>query len=168
VTPIEPVPPASQVSTTDAASAAASATTTATGTSLWLIEIDRDGSISRKEVRRNLPKTDSPLTTAIQSLLSGPSISELERGYVSLIPEGTKLRSVSIADRVATLNFSEEFEYNQYGVEGYLGQLTQIVYTATSYPTVDSVQFLIDGQLREYVGGEGVWIGSPLSRESFR
>ncbi|QTQ17448.1 GerMN domain-containing protein [Treponema parvum] len=68
---------------------------------------------------------------------------------------------------MAFLNFSEEFEYNPYGVEGYLGQLMQIVYTATSFSTVDSVQFLIEGQKKDYLGSEGVWIGSPLARSSF-
>ena len=43
----------------------------------------------------------------------------------------------------------------------------QIVYTATEFSTVKSVQFLIDGQKKEYLGSEGVWIGSPLSRTSF-
>ena len=42
----------------------------------------------------------------------------------------------------------------------------QIVYTATEYSTVNSVQILIDGQKKEYLS-EGVWIGSPLSRSSF-
>ncbi|MDR3283649.1 MAG: GerMN domain-containing protein [Treponema sp.] len=138
------------------------------GTGLWFIQIDRDGLISRKEVRRGLSKTNSPLTSAVQALLTGPSITDLEKGFVSLIPEGTKLLSASIVNRVATLSFSEEFEYNRYGVEGYLGQLAQIVYTATAFPTVDSVQFLIEGELREYLGGDGVRIGIPLSRESFR
>ena len=70
---------------------------------------------------------------------------------------------------VASLNFSDAFEYSQsYGVEGYLAQLMQIVYTATSFPTVSSVQFLIEGQKKEYLGSEGVWIGGPLGRASFK
>jgi spore germination protein GerM len=87
---------------------------------------------------------------------------------VSLIPEGTRLLSVRITDGIASLCFSSDFADNRYGGEGYLGQLEQIVYTATAFPTVQSVQFLIDGEKRDYIGGEGVWIGSPLSRASFR
>jgi hypothetical protein len=137
-------------------------------TRLWFIQVDEDGSLSRREVRRPATKSDSPLTAAIQSLLGGPTSQEQERGCVNLIPPGARLLSVSIANRVASLNFSEEFEYNRYGVEGYFGQLEQIIYTATAFSTVDSVQFLIDGQRRDYIGGEGVWIGSPLSRTSLR
>jgi spore germination protein GerM len=137
-------------------------------TRLWFIQVDEEGTLSRREVRRPASPGDSPLTAAIQSLLAGPSLQEKEKGYVNLIPEGSRLLSVSIADRVVSLNFSEEFEYNRYGVEGYFGQLEQIIYTATAFPTVDSVQFLIEGQRRDYIGGEGVWIGSPLSRSSIR
>ena len=43
----------------------------------------------------------------------------------------------------------------------------QIVYTSTEFSTVDSVQFLIDGNKKDYLGSEGQWIGSPLSRASF-
>ena len=100
--------------------------------------------------------------------MSGPTADEAEKGYMSLIPEGTKLLGARVANKTATLNFSENFSFNRYGVQGYLGQLMQIVYTATSFSTIDNVQFLIEGQKLEYLGGEGVWIGSPLSRISFK
>lgn len=135
---------------------------------LCYVMIDSDGSVIRKEVIKEVPKNDSPLTTAINTLLSGPSDDEAEKGYMSLIPEGTKLLGARVANKTATLNFSESFSFNKYGVQGYLGQLMQIVYTATSFSTIDNVQFLIEGQKLEYLGGEGVWIGSPLSRISFK
>ena len=135
---------------------------------LCYVMIDSDGSVIRKEVIKEVPKNDSPLTTAINTLLSGPSADEAEKGYMSLIPEGTKLLGARVANKTATLNFSESFSFNKYGVQGYLGQLMQIVYTATSFSTIDNVQFLIEGQKLEYLGGEGVWIGSPLSRISFK
>jgi spore germination protein GerM len=134
---------------------------------LCFVSIDNDGSVSRKQISRTVTKNDSPLTGNIQLLLAGPTASERSKGCRSLIPDGTRLLSASVRDGVASLNFSEEFEYNRVGVEGYLGQLMQIVYTATEFSTVSSVQFLIDGQKKEYLGSEGVWIGSPLSRSSF-
>jgi spore germination protein GerM len=57
--------------------------------------------------------------------------------------------------------------YNHYGVEGYLAQLKQIVYTATTFPSVQDVQILVEGKQKDYLGGEGVYIGKPLSRNSF-
>ena len=80
---------------------------------------------------------------------------------------GKRLIGASVKNGTATLNFSGEFEFNQYGIEGLRGQLQQIVYTATAFPTVESVQFLVDGEKKEYLGQEGVWIGTPLGRNSF-
>ncbi len=134
---------------------------------ICFVAIDSDGPVIRKEVGRSVSK-DSPLTSSITSLLKGPAASESATGCRTLIPSGTRLYSASVKNGVATLDFSEEFEFNPYGVEGYLGQLMQIVYTATNFSTVDSVQILIEGQKKGYLGSEGVWIGSPLSRSSFR
>ena len=136
---------------------------------LCFVTIDGDGVVSRREITRTIKKNDSPLTENIKQLIAGPTQLERNKGCRSLIPDGTRLLSASVRNGTAQLSFSEEFEYNQtFGVEGYLGQLMQIVYTATEFSTVTSVQILIDGQKKEYLGSEGVWIGSPLSRTSFK
>ena len=98
---------------------------------------------------------------------AGPNSQESAKGYRSLIPQGTKLLSASVRDGVAYLNFNEQFEFNTVGMDGYQAQLMQIVYTATEFSTVNSVQFLIEGQKKDYLGSEGMWIGSPLARSSF-
>ena len=132
---------------------------------LYFMTINSDGSVSRKEITREMKKSPSPLADSIRALISGPLASE--SGCRSLVSEGTRLISASVKNGVATLNFSGEFEFNQYGIEGLRGQLQQIVYTATAFPTVESVQFLVEGERREYLGSEGVWIGTPLGRSSF-
>lgn len=135
---------------------------------LCFVNIDGDGAVVRQVIKRKVAKSDSPLTTAINLLLKGPdSTISAERNLMSLIPSGTKLLSAKVQDGVAYLNFNEAFEINTYGVEGYIHQLEQIVYTATAFSTVNSVQFLIEGEKRDYLGSEGQWIGSPLSRSSF-
>lgn len=148
--------------TQKSATKSASATRTAT---LYFVSIGSDGSVNRASVKRQLPKSDSPLTDAIKALLSGPVPGE--KNVMSLIPSGSKLIGASVKNGVATLNFNENFEFNTYGVEGSIGQLMQIVYTATEFSTVQSVQFLIEGEKKDYLGSEGQWIGSPLSRSSF-
>ena len=136
--------------------------------SLFFVIIDSDGRVARREIKRSVEKNDSPLTNSIRLLLAGPDVSRKnEKGVESLIPEGTKLLSARVQNGVAYLNFNENFEFNSFGVEGYKHQLEQIVYTATSFSTVKSVQFLIEGEKTEYLGSEGIWIGSPLSRTSF-
>lgn len=141
---------------------------TMTELNICFVVIDSDGSVNRKMIKRSVPKNDSPLGTALGILLQGPDTTKSgERDCMSLIPDGTKLLSARVKDGVAYLNFNEAFEINTYGVEGYIGQLMQVVYTATSFSTVNSVQFLIEGEKHEYLGSEGQWIGSPLSRNSF-
>ena len=135
---------------------------------LCFVQFDGDGLVVRKVIKRTVNKNDSPLTNSINLLLKGPDTTKAaEKNCQTLIPAGTKLLSAKVKDGVAYLNFNEAFEINQYGVEGYIGQLMQVVYTATAFSTVNSVQFLIEGQKVDYLGSEGQWIGSPLSRSSF-
>ncbi len=134
---------------------------------LFFIRVDDDGTISRHDVQRTVSVSDSPMSDALEALMAGPDADEISRGFISLIPSGTRLLSAQVRGSTAYLDFNDAFMYNRYGVEGYAGQLKQIVYTATMYPTVKDVQILIDGQKREYLGGDGVYIGKPLSRASF-
>ncbi len=135
--------------------------------SLFFVRIDDDGVIVRQEVKRSIAASDSPLLDSLDALLKGPSEDEIRKKLISLVPEGTKLLSVHIRGSTAFLNFNEAFMYNHYGIEGYAGQLKQVVYTATSFPTVQDAQILVEGQKHDYLGGEGVYIGRPLSRNSF-
>lgn len=134
-------------------------------TNLCFVVIDSDGKVNRKIITRNLPKSDSPLTEALKALIAGPIPGE--SNCMNLIPPGTRLIGASVKNGVATLNFNEAFEFNTYGVEGCIAQLMQIVYTATEFSTVKSVQFLIEGEKKDYLGTEGQWIGSPLTRSNF-
>ena len=135
---------------------------------LCFVEIHADGSINRKIIKRSVAKNDSPLATSIKLLLEGPDTTRSEeKDCTSLVPSGVKLLGARVTDGVAYLDFNDNFEINTYGVEGYSCQLMQIVYTATAFSTVNSVQFLIEGKKKEYLGSEGQWIGSPLSRTSF-
>ena len=134
---------------------------------LFFAQVDADGNVNRKSVVRQIPKSDSPLTDTIKALLAGPLDSEKS---MSLIPPGTRLLSATVRNGIAALNFSEQFEFNSIGADGYRGQLMQIVFTATEFATVESVQFLIEGQRKDYIGsGDDVWmwIGSPYTRSSF-
>ncbi len=180
ITTTAPAPTVNPAATTSTQNSATSATQTAPASAtvtakppatrratLWFVSIDSDGRVLRKETVREMAVTDSPLTESLKTLFAGTTSAESAKGLRSLIPPATRLLGVSVRDGVATVNVSEDFQFNQYGIEGYLGQLSQIVFTATSFSTVSSVQFLIEGQRREYLGAEGIWIGTPLSRDKF-
>lgn len=135
---------------------------------LCFLVIDGDGLVHKKIVKRTVPKNDSPLTNAINLLLKGPDITKnAEKDCMTVIPKDTKLLSAKVQDKVAYLNFNDALEFNEIGEAGRKTSLGQIVFTATSFSTVNSVQFLIDGKKQNYLGSEGLWIGSPLSREDF-
>ena len=131
---------------------------------LWMVKLDRDGTIVRTKVARKLPATDSPLKDVLETLLAGPSGEEKKKGIDSLIPENTRLLYVTVRGSTAYISLSEDFQFNTYGIAGYAAQLRQIVWTACEFPTVKDVQILIEGKRIDYLGFEGIFIGSPLSK----
>jgi spore germination protein GerM len=134
---------------------------------VYYIRVTDDGRIHPEGVEREVEYQSAPLSRSIDVLLDGLTSRELSQGLLNLIPEGSVLLSASIRNGVAYLNFNEAFLFNPMGVEGYRAQLAQIVYSATEFSTIDRVQFLIEGQNQEWLGGEGVNIGTPLGRDSF-
>ena len=137
-------------------------------TTLYFIRVSDDGRILAEPVQRMLRYSGGPLTAAVEALVAGPNADDLNKGLLSLIPSDTKLLSARVTDGVAYLNFNEAFRFNTMGLEGYLAQMQQITLTATAFSTVDSVQILINGQTVEYLGGDGVYVGEPLTPSDLR
>jgi spore germination protein GerM len=105
---------------------------------------------------------------SLRALMAGPNAEEEKQGIISLIPSATRLLpATTVRGSTAYINFSEDFQYNTFGVEGYAAQLRQVIWTATEFSNVKDIQILIEGRRIDYLG-EGIWIGSPLNRESFR
>jgi hypothetical protein len=82
------------------------------------------------------------------------------------IPEGTRLLGLTIANGVATVNLSKEFESGG-GSASVLGRLAQVVYTLTQFPTVKSVSFELDGQPVTTFSGEGIVLAHPVGRADY-
>ncbi len=134
---------------------------------LYFVQVDDEGTIHMRRVDRPVYYIDSPLTETMRALIAGLLPEEIDKGYLSLIPADTKIISIVVKDDTATLNFNESFRFNPFGPEGYIAQLEQIVYTATEFPTVKRVRFLIDGKSYTYLSPEGIDISKPLTRASF-
>jgi hypothetical protein len=134
---------------------------------LYFIKVDHNGDIHRVPVQRFFPVTASPMTDALNALLAGITAEEeQQQDIISLIPDKTKIISASIQQGTAYISFNEDFLYSPYGVDGYAGQLKQVIWTATEFPTVKNVQILINGRKESYLG-DSIWIGAPLNRENF-
>ena len=99
--------------------------------------------------------------------MEGPSASEEVNDIITNIPDNTALLSAWVKGETAYVNFSKDFENNRYGRESTILQLKQIVFTATEFKTIKNVQILIEGKNQTYLGGEGIIIGRPLSRNDF-
>jgi spore germination protein GerM len=133
---------------------------------VYFTQIDKDGQILQSRVTRRVPVSDSPMVDALNVMFAGPSADELTRGILNLIPQNTRILSAVVRGNTAYISFSEDFLFNTFGVEGYVAQLRQIVWTVTEFSNVNDVQILIEGRRLDYLG-EGIWIGSPVSRQSF-
>lgn len=134
---------------------------------LFFISVSGAGKINLKGVIRPVEYVDAPLTETLQALLQGPTASEVNQGLISLISPQTRLRTVYIKGDTAYVDFNEAFRFNSLGKDGLDAEVKQVVYTATEFSTVKKVQILIEGQVSQYLGPEGVAIGKPLSRDSF-
>lgn len=82
-----------------------------------------------------------------EELMKGPK----KKGSQPVIPNGTKLISVSTKDGICKLNLSDEFvENHSGGTAGEAMTVYSIVNSLTELSTVKKVQFLIDGKVREW------------------
>jgi hypothetical protein len=107
------------------------------------------------------------IETALAALLDGVSAAESDMGLSSTIPEGTRLLGVEVEDGVAAIDLSGEFESGG-GSLSILGRVAQLVYTATRFDGVDAVVFLIEGTRVDVLGGEGLILEDPQTREGYR
>jgi len=117
---------------------------------------------------REVPETKAVARAAMTALLGGPTAAD--RGYPSIgsaIPAGTRLLGLTIADRIATVDLSSEFESGS-GSASVLTRLGQVVFTLTQFSTVKSVVFQIEGQTVTVFGSEGVVLDGPVGRARFQ
>lgn len=105
--------------------------------------------------------------TALAALLDGPPAAASEAGIASEIPEGTSVVSLAVgADRVATVELSPEFDDGG-GSASMFGRLSQLTYTLTAFPSVDSVLLLENGSVVEVFSSEGIVLDGPMERDDF-
>lgn len=112
---------------------------------------------------RVIPHTLAVGTAAMEALLAGPSAYEADLGFTSEIPEGSELLGLEIENAIATVNLSAEFESGG-GSFSMSGRLAQVIYTLTQFPTVDEVEFLLEGEPVDVFSGEGIVIDGPAGR----
>ncbi|WP_427159741.1 GerMN domain-containing protein [Aliinostoc sp. HNIBRCY26] len=104
------------------------------------------------------------LEQALQSLLAGPT----EGTNSTTIPQGTKLLGLKVDNNNEIhVNLSEDFTSGG-GSTSMVGRVGQVVYTATTLNPNAKVYIEVNNKPLEVLGGEGVEIEQPLTRESFK
>jgi Sporulation and spore germination len=96
------------------------------------------------ETLRAHTPTRAVATAALHELLDGPTRSERAAGMVSEIPHGTGLLGITIANGVARVDLSSDYEAGASSRSLQL-RLAQVVYTLTQFPTVRAVRVSVDG-----------------------
>lgn len=152
-------------STTTTTLHAATTTTTPPGDTIQLkVYLTRDEKVA--PVHRRVPATQEVAAAAVKALLEGPTAQEKEAGFFTAVPEKTLFLGVAVKDRVATVDLSREYESGGGSLSMGL-RLAQVVYTLTQFPTIDAVQFKLDGAPVEVFGGEGLILDHPVGRADY-
>lgn len=103
------------------------------------------------------------LEEAFNQLLAGPSSSA---EYTTTIPEGTQLLSLETTAEGVKVDLSQEFASGG-GSAAMSARVAQIIYTASSIDTNTSVWISVEGEPLENLGGEGITVSQPMTRQEF-
>jgi hypothetical protein len=115
---------------------------------------------------RQVPYTKEVAKAAMEELLKGPNAQEKEVGMFSTVPANTLFLGIAVKDKVATVDLSKEYESGG-GTLSMSLRLAQVVYTLTQFPTIEAVQFKLDGTPVEVFGGEGLIMDHPVGRAAY-
>ena len=138
-------------------------TTTSSQVSLEVWFARDDGLVA---VRRTHDATPLVATTAVTDLLRGPSAHERAAGFVSAIPDGTRLLGIAIRNGIATVDLTSEYQSGG-GSRSMQMRLAQVVYTLTQFPTVQKVRFRLDGSPVNVFSSEGIVLKNPVGRADY-
>jgi germination protein M len=119
-------------------------------------------------VRREIDATRAVGRAALNALFEGPTAEESAASppLTTSIPDGTILLGLDIADGLATVDLSREFE-SGCGSACMFGRLPPVVYTLTQFPTVKQVAFKFDGEPMTVFSGAGIDLDGPSGREDY-
>ncbi len=115
------------------------------------------------QVQADINKPSEFLEAAFNSLLAGPTEGS---GGSSAIPKETKLLGIKAEGNEVRVNLSDDFQFGG-GSAGMIGRVGQIVYTATALNPNAKVYLELNGEQVEVLGGEGLELEQPLTRDNF-
>ncbi len=128
----------------------------------WLKPRDTGLDLVPQPVEIAATQPNQVLERAFQALLAGPT----EGTDSTTIPPETKLLGLKIENGEVHVNLSEDFTKGG-GSTSMVGRIGQVIYTATTLDPNAKVYIEVEGEKLEFLGGEGVEVLQPLTRQSF-
>ena len=157
--------PTATTPATETPEASPSPSATAAGETTVLVYFLRGEELGTAE--RTLPETVAVARAAMEALCGGPNEDEKAAGLGTTVPKGTRLLGISLDGAVATVDLSGEFASGG-GSLSMTTRVAQVVYTMTQFKTIRAVEFRLDGQRVESIGGEGVIVEDPQRRADWQ
>jgi len=111
---------------------------------------NEDGTKLVSEVNIKKVPGEDKYMTVMKKLIAGTN----EKGAVSMIPKGTKLRGIKVEKNIAYVDFSKELvkKFNG-GSDGEIMLVGTIVNTLTEFPEIKAVQILVEGKQVDTIAG---------------
>lgn len=100
-------------------------------------------------VTRQVPQTQGIARAALEELLAGLTSTDIDYGFSTSINEGVEIQSLTIEDGVASVDFSEQLEYQLGGSCRVSAIRAQIEETLKQFDTVDSVVISVNGRTED-------------------
>ncbi|MEH2252587.1 GerMN domain-containing protein [Nostoc sp.] len=130
----------------------------------WLRPKEKNVALVPQPVKVASVQPNQALESAFQSLLAGPPTKGTDS---TTIPKGTKLLGLKAENDEVHVNLSEDFTSGG-GSTSMMGRIGQVVYTATTLNPKAKVYIDVNGKPLDVLGGEGLELEQPLTRESFQ
>lgn len=100
-------------------------------------------------VSRRVPKTETPIRTALDELLRGPYKADADAGYTTSINAGTTIKSVNLKSGTLTIDFEKNIEAGVGGSCRVTAIRAQITQTAKQFANVNTVVISVEGRTED-------------------
>lgn len=100
-------------------------------------------------VEREVPKTQATARAALEELLAGPTYKEQVSKYFTSINSGVKIKSLTIENGTARVDFDEQLEFQVGGSCRVSAIAAQIIRTLKQFPSVTDVIISVNGRTED-------------------
>ena len=97
-------------------------------------------------VEREIIKTPAIVQNSLEELLKGPTEEEKLLGYITSINDNVKIKSISVVDGLATVDFDEQFNFQMGGSCRVSSISAQVEETLKQFSNVNQVVISVNGQ----------------------